>query len=269
MTALYAALLLGQPAQGLKSSEVISKVLAKYAEAKTGVGEFVMTQTTQGKKVSIKSELQFERPSKIFLHQSSETVAPNDWLLISDGINFGYDAPGNQARKRLFEPVAVVESATGNKKVLKVHSLYLASKRSLGDNLNPFIEFATQSAGDDQSVKGFLTRLHNFAAVPAEKTLADGTAVYSIGGTMYFGNPILDADGKPKMDDKGNPVFDGAGRFEMSVTKDFSLAQFRTTEQVSLTDTATNLPTTAIIVTTWTGKLQVDGPTANGIFTVK
>ena len=271
MTALYAALILigPKPQQALTSQEIIAKTLVKYANAKSGVGEFVMSQSTQGKKVAIKTELQIERPSKIYLHQSSDTIAPLDWLLVSDGANFGYDVPGNPAgpRRRLFEPVAITESATGAKKLLKVHSLYMAAKRSLGDNLNPFVEFITQSEGDGQSVKGFLTRLYKINAVQ-DKTLPDGATVYSIGGNMMFGNAILDEQGKQKYDDKGNPMFESAGRFELTVSKDFDLVGMKTSETITLNDAATNLPTQVVVVTSWTGKFQIDATPAD-VFKVK
>ena len=66
MTALSIAIMLaGQQAPAMKSQDIIGKCLAKYAEANSGIGEFVMSQTAAGKKVSIKTDLQFERPSKL------------------------------------------------------------------------------------------------------------------------------------------------------------------------------------------------------------
>lgn len=272
MTVLLAAVLMGaRPAQALSSGEIIAKTLEKYAGTKSGIGEFTMNQTAGSKKVSVKTELQFERPSKIYLHQTSANIAPGDWLLVSDGANFGYDVPGNPSgpRRRLFEQVAVAESATGNKKILKIHSIYMAAKRSLGDNLNPFVEMATATAGDTQSLKGFMTRLTKIGT-PTNKDLADGGTAYLIKGIMFFGDRQLDKEGNPMVDKlTGDPIFESAGNFQMTISKDFELLDFKTVEQVNVVDTATNLPTNVNVITTWTGKLQFDAQPAAGIFTVK
>lgn len=268
MTSLLAAFaLMGH--QGLSSSEILSKVLAKYAAANSATGEFTMAQSVGNKKIAIKTELQFVRPSKIYLHQSSEAVAPNDWLLVSDGVNFGYDAPGATQRKRLFEQVAITESTTGAKKVLKIHSIYQASKRSLGDTLNPFVEFVTQSEGDNASVKGFLTRMFKMNN-PTDKTLPDGTTAYSISGIMGFGDRILNGDGTPQIDKTtGYPIFESAGRFEMVISKDFDLISMRNVDNIQMTDAGTNLPTNVAVITTWTGKFNLNATPDDAIFKVR
>ena len=265
MTALTLALMIaGHQGSGLKSNEIIQKCLAKYAEANSGMGEFLMTQSASGKKITIKTELQFERPSKMYLHQSSESVAPNDWLVVSDGVKFGYDVPGGRSndRHRLFEQVAGTPAVTGEKKVLKIHSIYLAAKRSLGDVPNPFLEFITQTVGENQSLKGFLARLRKIEQEPKEKELADGSTGYSISGSMWFGEQQRDADGKPI------DQFDSVGRYEMQISKDFDLVSMKTIETMSITDKSSNLPTQINIVTTWTGKMQLNQSPGDAIFKV-
>ncbi|HLP00058.1 MAG TPA: hypothetical protein VK171_15795, partial [Fimbriimonas sp.] len=166
------------------------------------------------------------------------------------------------ARRRLFEDVAVTETATGAKKILKAHSIYLAAKRSLGDTINPFVEFATQSVGENASLKGFLARLNNLQPTK-EKSMPDGSKAYSIVGVMNFGDRIKDADGNQT--DK----FESAGRFEMTVSKDFDLLGMRTTETISVTDAGTNLPTQINVITNWTGKVAINGTIDASKFTVK
>lgn len=266
MTALTIALILaGRQTPVMSSREVIGNCLKKYAGANSGIGEFVMNQSASGKKVSIKTELQFERPSKVFIHQSSASVDPNDWLVVSDGVQFGYDVPGGRtaARHRLFEPIASSPSINGERKVLKVHSIYLASKRSLGDVPNPFLEFITQSADEDQSLKGYLARLKKVDPEPKEKELVDGTTGYSISGTMWFGDQLKDADGKPV------DQYESIGRYEMQISKDFDLVSMKTVETLAITDKASNLPTQINIVTTWAGKIQLNSKPADSIFKVQ
>ena len=265
MTALTIALLIaGHQGSGLKSNEIIQKCLAKYAEANSGMGEFLMTQSASGKKITIKTELQFERPSKMYLHQSSESVAPNDWLIISDGVKFGYDVPGARTsnRRRLFEEIAGTPAVTGEKKVLKIHSIYLAAKRSLGDVPNPFLEFVTQTVGEKQSLKGYLSRLKKIEQEPKEKELADGSTGYSISGSMWLGEQQKDGDGKPI------EQYDSIARYEMQISKDFDLVSMKTIETMSIADKSTNLPTEIIIVTTWTGKMQLNQSPGEAIFKV-
>ena len=266
MTVLTIALILaGQQTPAMNSKEVIAKCLSKYAEANSGIGEFTMNQSASGRKVSIKTELQFERPSKVFIHQSSASVDPNDWLVVSDGVQFGYDVPGGRTatRRRLFEPIASSPSINGEKKILQIHSIYLASKRSLGDVPNPFLEFITQSAGENQSLKGYLARLKKIEPEPKEKELIDGTTGYSISGQMWFGDQLKDADGKPA------DQYESIGRYEMQISKDFDLVSMKTIETMAITDKASNLPTQINIVTIWTGKIQLNSKPADSIFRVQ
>jgi hypothetical protein len=266
MTALTLALIMsGHSAQGMSSREVIMNCLKKYVSTNSGTGEFVMNQSAGGKKLSIKTEFQFARPNKLYLHQSSESVAPNDWLVVSDGVNFGYDAPvRTDARRRLFEPTAVTATATGEKRILKLQSIYLAAKRSLGDAPNPFLEFITQSTDDDQSLKGYLTRLyHKVDAQPKEKELVDGSTGYSINGIMGTGDALAGQD------NKGNGQFESYARYEMQISKEFELVSMKTIESISITDKTNNLPTTINIVTTWTGKLNTSTNPVEALFKVR
>ena len=64
-------------------------------------------------------------------------------------------------------------------------------------------------------------------------------------------------------------MFESVGSFEMYITKDFDLAGLKTIENITLNDTATNIPTQVNVITSWTGKFQVDKAPADGIFSVK
>ncbi len=270
MTAIYAALLLaGQQSQGMSGAEVLSKVLAKYADAKSATGEFTMSQSAGSKKIAIQTEFQMERPSKLFIHQTSSNVAPNDWLVVSDGVNFGYDAPNATQRRRLFEPVSGTDPVNGKSRSLRNQGIFMAAKRSLGDPTNPFLEFLTQSGGDQTSVQGFLTRLFKIGSA-SEKEVG-GAQVYSISGLMGFGAPAIGPDGKQLYDNTSNhyPIFESAGRFELQVTKDFDLVGMKTTENITATDAATNTPTQIVVITTWTGKVKLNELSNPSLFTVK
>jgi hypothetical protein len=265
MTALTIALLMaGSQTPAMKSGDIISRCLAKYANVNSGIGEIVMTQSASGKKISVKTDLQFERPSKMFLHQSSETVLPNDWLVVSDGIQFGYDVPAVRTgeRRRLFEPIATIGTGNGEKKLLKLHSIYMAAKRSLGDVPNPFLEFITQGKEENQSLLGYLGRIKP-SAEAKEKELLDGSTGYSIGGQIGFGDPTQDGNGVP------TGRYESMGRFEMQISKDFDLVSMKTIETISTTDKSNNLPTVINVVTIWSGKMQLNQTPAESIFKVR
>ncbi len=265
MTALTIALLMaGNQTPAMKSGDIISRCLAKYANVNSGMGEILMTQAASGKKISIKTDLQFERPSKMFLHQTSETIQPNDWLVVSDGVQFGYDLPTVRTndRRRLFEQIATVGTGNGEKKLLKLHSIYMAAKRSLGDVPNPFLEFMTQGKEENQSLVGYLARMKP-AAEAKEKELLDGSTGYSIGGQIGFGDPTQDSNGVP------TGKYESVGRFEMQISKDYDLVSMKTIETISTTDKSNNLPTVINVVTTWTGKFQLNQTPAESIFKVR
>src|SRR4051794_29195289 len=57
------------PQKPLTANELISKMLKLYADAKTVSGTILMTQSAVGKQVQFQTQLQIERPSKIFLFQ--------------------------------------------------------------------------------------------------------------------------------------------------------------------------------------------------------
>lgn len=134
----------GQPK--VSPSEVVSKMFARYAGAKSIVGTIKMTQAARGVSVHTDSELQLERPALIYLHQSRDGSFSRNWFLTSDGKEFSYDRPqeyldnaGVQYGKSRF-----VEYVTQHGVSMGISEMLLASYKSLGD-VNPMLETAVAS----------------------------------------------------------------------------------------------------------------------------
>ncbi len=118
------------------ASQVLSKVLTHYAEAQSVSGSIKMTQSAQGVTINIVSDLQYERPSKIYLRQERLGSKAATWLLTSDGKIFSYDNP-----ERILGGPRHRELVSQNGNDQKISDLYMAAEFSLGD-LNPILDIA-------------------------------------------------------------------------------------------------------------------------------
>lgn len=139
-----------------RASEIVSKMLSHYSGAQSITGTIKLRQGANGQMArgSMDTEIQFERPSKLYIKQVQNTAdwgtitvldprgrpreaprtSPPTWLVTSDGVLFSYDtaddSPGN--RQRLLEKVMPRPS-----EVLDVRGIYTAVARSLGDRSVP------------------------------------------------------------------------------------------------------------------------------------
>lgn len=95
MSLLLATTLLIQtaPAKDLTPSEFLSKIIFRYAEAKTLDGEILLTSQAGTAKVDVRSRLTVERPSKVALRQVRTGQMADRATVTSDGTRFTYDAP--------------------------------------------------------------------------------------------------------------------------------------------------------------------------------
>ncbi|MBL8049475.1 MAG: hypothetical protein JNJ45_12420 [Chthonomonas sp.] len=110
MIALTLPLLLLQqdkPAETQQTpGQFLSKVIFRYAEAKTIQGSFKCVSTANGLRVEVNSAVAIERPSKVYLRQVRGGAVPEDTVITSDGKKFSYDAPielKNTRGERLME----------------------------------------------------------------------------------------------------------------------------------------------------------------------
>lgn len=255
ITTFLATSMLLSPAaaqEKLDGSTIISKMLAKYAESANVSGEIVMTQSAQGKTLKVVTKLATEKPNKVYLNQSSETVDPRNWLVTCDGGKVSYDSPWKPGsvfqRERIVEPTAFMDQ--GQPKVMRLNDIFVATKRSLGDAINPFLEVSMQSAESNTSIKAFVSRLKSVKA-GAEKALEDGTVVVPVSGLIQFGAKDVANSGIGAKEE-----FNVIGKFEMLITKDFDLRQVKINESMAIQVPDSNLPVQVNITTIWAGKLD-------------
>lgn len=252
---LFIAMAMAAPQGEMTGDEVISKVLAKYSSATTFVGEFKMIQTAQNKQVVIESKIAAEKPNKIYVSQKSDNVDPKNWLVAGDGTKFMYDSPWRPGsvfeRQRIAEPLTYVDKADGQPKVLKLNDIFVATKKSLGDAISPFLEISMQSPDSMTSLRAFVKRLAKIKKA-ADKTLEDGTAVYSVTGLIQFGIADMAQKGISVQED-----YSAVGKFEMLITKDFDLREVKINETMAISVPDSNLPVQVSVVTRWVGKIDL------------
>lgn len=116
------------------AAELISKCFAIYTNAKTMAGRIVFTNSAKNVQVKILTELQLERPNKIFLRQTKSGTAPQSWLVTSDGNQFSYDRPeGKLGPARYLENLHL----TDRHRELELSDIYAAVLESIGDKNMP------------------------------------------------------------------------------------------------------------------------------------
>jgi len=118
------------------AAQIMSKVFGRYASAQSISGTIKMAQSAKNVTVNILSELQYDRPSKIYLHQTRDGSKPRQWLLVSDGKLFAYDRPEGVLGRDRFP-----ENVTQNGIEQKISDIYVASALSLGD-MNAMLDVA-------------------------------------------------------------------------------------------------------------------------------
>ncbi len=260
----------GQAAQ-LNAGDILTSVIKKYQEAETFTASVTMTQTVADAKRVVTTNLQAQRPSKLFLTQEWLDPKPKEkskWTVVSDGVNWRYDAPQDGKfidTAPLVEPVAVVESGSGDKRMLKLNDFLIGARRSLGDQVNPYLEFLMQGQGEGnaKSLRVFLNRLQKLSAVP--RKLKDGTEGYAVKGIIQWG--IL-AAGQVKNIGVSED-FDRPARFEMQLTKDYDIRRIQTVETVRIVPEGSNVPTDLNISTIWEGEVKLNAQPNQSLFNVR
>src|SRR5687768_12511542 len=99
-----------QEGQGsVNASMLVQKMIEYYNDAATMTGTIVMTAKVGDESLALTTNMQFERPSRIYVRQQKSIGDKRVWMIVSDGKSFAYDSPGTFAweppGKRLAEPV--------------------------------------------------------------------------------------------------------------------------------------------------------------------
>ncbi len=138
LTLLIAATMLqAEPQKDVPAPEspaaLVSRMIGRYSKANSLVGTIRFTQQLASASIGIDTELQVEKPSKLYIRQVRRSSDPRQWLVTSNGNMFSYNAPFERSRpgERLVEPV----SQGGAKQ--DVRQIYSAVTASIGDRSMP------------------------------------------------------------------------------------------------------------------------------------
>jgi|GEM_PF-851230 len=201
------------------AAELVSKMLAYYAEAKSMTGTITLTATANGQgNAQLVTTLQYELPSKLYISQVNGGPHLMRWLVTSDGKSFSYDRPDNlplAPRQRLVEPVYQAIPTELNKDGTYVHRNYtvkeiyaVVARDSLGDRSVPLdiaIGRRDNLAHDD---------LTWMTVESGGKTTLNGVQANIVNGKWReFGNEATDLNHAP-------------GNYQMVITDEGRLLQY-------------------------------------------
>ncbi len=221
------------------AKSLIGAMFLKYYNASTVKGRIRLTVTASTGSASLDTEVQVERPGRLYIHQVKNVGDKKQWLVTADGTTFTYDPPRGTAftsDSRLFEEMGPT------KPVKDLKDAYSASALSLGDRSVPLdIAVARSSNLDDFR--------YQLATIKTEmETTLDGKPVYVIDGNWreYGQGPVL-------------------GKFQIYVSKEGDLYRYVVSQVVKIPG-ANMAPQQ--LVQTWDVDLVCNGPVDQRLFTV-
>ncbi len=121
------------PVQEPTPSAKIGFMLAKYNSARTLTGTIVKTEGNSQESGQLITDLQYERPAKLYIRQTRQTISGGAWTVTSDGKYFSYDKPDTESHGR----GRLLEEVDGKYGRLKIAEIYAASSKSLADRSAP------------------------------------------------------------------------------------------------------------------------------------
>lgn len=237
LTALIAAAVVvqgsqAQAAPGPKPAELISKMLARYAEAKSLTGKIEYSQTAGQTSVKGQTELQYLRPDKLYVQQVFNSWRGKEtYRIVSDGKRFVYNLP-----ERLREPGhydELTERVQQQGRNLEVRDMYGIGASGLFDKSVP-LDIAIGRIDD---LKIFRAQLATVNYLGQEKI--DGQEAFLIGGEWkQYAEAAV------------------SGSYKMAITDGGDLLAYSIKETVAQADA--KLPPTDV-VTSWKVMLTVNG----------
>lgn len=162
--------------QDIKPADLVSKMLARYHDAKTLSGTVLMTQSAAGRKVYTETSIQYEKPAKLYIKQVLKASEPRQWLVTSDGTNFSYDVPNDQRDNNWIKEARLVEMIGAGAAAPSLSEIYRAVTRSLGDR-SAALDVAIGRLEDLKFLRGQWKTLDSGPQVEVE-----GEKLYSIQG---------------------------------------------------------------------------------------
>lgn len=228
----------GQAQPQVSPRELLSRMFARYAGAKSLVGHITLTASAMNQSGTLSTELQYEYPNKIYIRQKKNVGNGRGWLLVSDGKYFTYDAPslpGVDEQKRLLEKTQFLDKKLGVKEIYATGAANLGDRSTALDILiarNEDLRFITSQWATMQysGTKDY-----------------DGVKVHVIIGSW-----------------RQNEVSPANGQFRIYVTDEGDLRQFAKSEKVGL-----DVGQTTDVLFVWDVKAEVNGKVDPSLFSVK
>ncbi len=221
------------------AGEVVSQMLSRYSKAVSAVGTIQFTQSFKTASVTIATQLQYEKPSKVYLRQTKVGRSEKDFLLTSDGKVFTYNAPeaaasGERPVYRFAEPVEA------NGKLLDVKAIYLAGVATMIDRSAP-LDIIVSRREDLLFLRDQWVGL----------TLAVDPKGYRITGKWR--------------ENAGQIV---SGTIAMTISKEYDLLAYRIEEKREFRVASGQSLPADILVSDWKVDVKVDAPCDPALFTV-
>src|SRR3978361_180706 len=75
------------------ANELVGKMLARYYSAQTVTGLIRLTAAVPSGSASIDTQLQIERPGKLYIFQAKDNGQKRQWVVTCDGTGITYEPP--------------------------------------------------------------------------------------------------------------------------------------------------------------------------------
>jgi len=193
-------------------------------------GQITLTQAAQNVKITIQTDLQYDKPDKIYLRQTKQGGEPHQWLLVSDGKIFSYDKPAG-----ILGPPRFREYVTEHNMHQDVRAIYTAADRSLGDR-SCMLDIAIGKTDDLKAIVG------------------QWATMKLVGNSKIDEQEVTEIDG----DYRENSLSAITGRYQMFIGKDGDFVRYVLYQRFAVPDHADQV---VDVTSTWDSSLKVDGPT--------
>jgi hypothetical protein len=231
-------------------------MLARYANAQTLTGSYVWIQSAGSVSIKQSTQIQFERPGKLYLLQTRDKPQPGQRLVISDGKLFVYDVPAGLSVGDKNKDERLAEHMDVYGKVMTIKDVYNAASSSIFDRSVP-LDVAISRLEDLRFDRDQWITL-------SDAGMADvaGQQGHKITGPWRPIGYVLDNQGNPTPE---RP----AGAFSMVIDDDGDLLYYSVTQTVTLRASDGHVMPPQEVTTAYEVHFTVGGKPDPSLFTVK
>jgi hypothetical protein len=221
------------PAAANEAAALISKAMLRYYQAPSLAGKIRLTQSAQGVSIVADTEIQYDRPSLLYIRQSRNGSSPRNVTIVSDGKKFAYDRP-----EETLGPGRFTEYVTQNGYQQTIGDMYGASVKSVVHR-SPVLDMAIGRRADLEIVRSHW----------GSKRVSGRKTVRGISGIVVDGNY------------HEMPGADPTGTFQMVLTEEGDILEYRQTQRFRVPD---QVKDTIEVVSQWEVDLKVGAKTDPG-----